>query len=138
MIENLNELYYSKIANNLNEIIPVKWKKVALCAEVDIGVVTIYFYFYDESKSTFEQGGFLHKQYGVNRRKYKAFSFELSDLILDLHKDIKEKTGDNWTILSFILYCNGEFKTNFGYENLYESCPIDRRKIWKNKYLTLD
>lgn len=138
MLERLNETYYSSIANCLNAIIPVQWRIIALNAEVEPDAVTLYFYFYDETKQLFVQSGELYKSYGINRKEYKILISELSDLILDLHTDIKEKIGDDWTTFSFVLNSNGSFKTKFGYEVLENSSQMERRDAWEKAYLVLE
>lgn len=49
------ELIYSQIANMLNEIIPVEWSKILLYAEVEPGVVDIYYCFYERDCGTLVQ-----------------------------------------------------------------------------------
>ena len=135
MIDKINETYYKQIANSVNNIIPVKWERIALYAEMGESSVMTFFYFYDCDKKSYIQGGDLYDNYSISRTDYRSFVVSLSKQIRALHDDILQNTGDDWTQMTFLLQKVGKFNVEFGYEDLNETTEMERRKVWKDKYL---
>lgn len=136
MIENLNESYFTKLAEALNNIIPVAWDKIVFYAEVEPDVVTQLFYFRETEKSAYIQGGDIYEKYNVSRKEYLIFVYEVSDLILEFNSEYSEKVDSKWASLTFMLESTGKFKTEFGYENLELKLETERHNEWKEKYLS--
>lgn len=135
MIENLNESYFEKLAEVLNNIIPVDWDKIVFCAEIEPDVVTQLFYFKESGSDEFIQGGDIYEKYNVSRKEYLFFVSEVSDLMLEFSSEYAKQLESNWTSLTFILESTGKFKTEFGYENLELKPETERHIEWKAKYL---
>lgn len=137
MNENLNESYFTKLAEALNNIIPVEWEKIAFYAEVESDAVTQFFYFREKGNPTYIQGGDIYAKYNVSRKEYLIFVSEVSDLILKFNSEYSKKVNSKWNALTFILESTGKFKTEFSYEDLETKSQIKRREEWEEKYLTL-
>jgi len=136
MNDNLNESYFTKLAEALNNIIPVEWDKIAYYAEVEPDVVGQFFYFREKGNPTYIQGGEICEKYNVNRKEYIIFVSEVYDLIQEFHSEYSEKANSKWNALTFVLESTGKFKTEFCYEDLESISETERRKEWKEKYLT--
>lgn len=129
------ELIYSQIANMLNEIIPVEWSKILLYAEVEPGVVDIYYCFYERDCGTLVQYEEIKKKYKVDDTALSLKQLKLAKIVYSLNNEFSKINKNRWTSMTFILEYSGKFHIDFGYENLSDSNNLDRRKQWKKKYL---
>lgn len=130
----LNEEYYIKYAQLLNEIVPIKWRRTCLCAEVSKESIATYFYFMDQD-GKYHQGGTICNDYSVDKSKYQKF---LSDLVAEIRKmnrDYLANQQEKWSVMTFCINSDGEFNIDFDYINLNNSDSRKRRKQWKEKYL---
>ena len=92
MKEDLLVPYYSKIANQLNDIIPVEWYDIVLYGEELGDVRTAMFYFRTKENSEYIAGGKIPKLYNVDSRIYLS-------LISQLYEQIKELKHEYFNIL---------------------------------------
>ncbi|OJU08951.1 MAG: hypothetical protein BGN88_07680 [Clostridiales bacterium 43-6] len=136
MIENLNESYFEKLAEALDNIIPVAWDTIIFYVEIEPDVVTHLFYFKESGNSNFTQGGDIYEKYNVSRKEYLLYVSEVSDLILEFNSEYSDQADSKWTSLTFLLESTGEFKTEFGYDNLELKSDTNRHNEWKEKYLS--
>lgn len=129
------ESLYSQIAEKAIAIIPTKWSKLLLYAEILPGVVTEFHYFIEEDSSKAIQFGDIPNIFGVERSEYNYKNLELTKLIRQMNKAFSHSNQEKWTTMTFLLKSDGWFNINFGYENLEETDVIYRRKEWEKKYL---
>lgn len=132
-IEKLNSL----IANKANQIVPVKWKKIILNAEVEMGVVSHYYCFYESQSGSLVEFGDVPKKYGVDRNDFKYSQLELTRLIREMNSESAQISQNIWTIMTFVLEQDGQFKIDYSYEKLSETNELDRREQFEKKYLNL-
>lgn len=133
-IERCEELYLL-IGNKANEIIPTKWSKILLYAEVVPGVVTNHYCFYEAESGNLVEFASIPQKYGIDRNELKHSSLELTRLIRQLHTEWDNSNQEKWTTMTFELESDGQFNIDYGYENLEETDVVFRRKEWEKKYL---
>ncbi len=131
------EILYSEIGNKLNEIIPAKWDKILLYVEVEPGVVSYYYCFYEANNGNLVQFDDLVKKYGVDAGELRLKELELTKVIKQLNNEFANNNQERWTTMTFILNSDGEFNIDYGYEDLYETDEVTRRKQWEDKYLKI-
>ena len=129
------EAIYNKIANKANEMIPVKWSKILLNAEIEPGVMTIHYVFYDEQNTELILFDDIPDRYNVDEDIYYNYRNELNDLINELNNETINENGERWSIVTFILNADGKFSIDYSYENLDETDEMIRRERFEEKYL---
>lgn len=129
------ETLYSEIANKANEIVPVKWSRILLNAECQPGVVTSYYCFYEAETGELIKFSSIPEIYRVDKNEVKYARLELTELISRLYEEWNNTDEEKWTTMTFILESDGEFKIDFGYENLEETDVLIRRQQWEKKYV---
>ena len=122
--------YYSEIANKLNELIPIDWKRVAMYTEVDDGWSTTTFYFIAEDDIVYHWGDIFEKL-GVDENEFDESFDELSDINEEFWNEFKMAEVDLWSSFSFDMTLDGKFKVEFNYNNLDEEIgPVGSKEIW--------
>lgn len=129
---NLNKCY-SKIANKLNEIIPVEWKKVAMYAEEFGDVSRAIFYFYTQDKDGNlipHNSGYLQDEYNVSEEEWDSSFDELYRVNKELWLEFEKAGEKTWDILIFKLDSNGKFKIKFEYDTDRNIDFFTKEIIW--------
>ncbi|MFZ5988014.1 MAG: immunity protein YezG family protein [Bacillota bacterium] len=131
------ESLYSQIAQKAIELIPTKWSKVLLYAEILPGVVTEVHYFIEEDTGKAIQFGDIPTTYQIERSEFNRKSLGLTKLIRQMNKEFVDCNQKMWTAMTFVLSSDGEFKIDYGYDNIEETDITIRRQQWEKKYLGL-
>ena len=124
---------YSEIANKLNEIIPVKWEKVAMYAEESGDVSSASFYFYTEEKEgklIEHNSGNLKNEYNMSDEEFNSLFNELFHINKKLWLEFKKGGEKTWDGLIFKLDSNGKFKIKFVYDTDEKVGYYERMIIW--------
>lgn len=136
-IRKMGELY-KKIANKVNDLIPVEWNEVYLYAEViENDSSHVYFYFNQMNNKEFIYCLYIPKIYNINERDFKMEILELNDYFVELHKEYKENNPMVWTNLTMHLNSSGKFKLDFDYTDIISSKLMisEMKALWKYKNL---
>lgn len=131
--ENNLSKYYSEIANKLNEMIPVEWKKIAMYAEELGDVSSASFYFYTENKNgdlIAHNSGNLQEEYNIDEGEYDYLLNELFQINKRLWLEFKKSGEKTWDILIFKLSSDGKFKIKFEYDVNRDVDYFERKIIW--------
>lgn len=129
--------YYEQIANKLDELIPIDWKRVAMYTEVDDGWSTTTFYFIAEDDIVYHWGDIFEKL-GVDEDEFDERFDELSDINEEFWNEFKIAEVDLWSSFSFDMISDGKFKVEFNYNDLDEEIgSVGRKKIWAYDMLGL-
>lgn len=126
---------YSKIANKVNEIIPVKWDKVILFAEVSEDASEVFFYFYPIGVHEPVYNLDIPRLYAIDEELVDVLRYELNDYFEDLWGAFKRSNQDTWTNLTLTLDKTGKFKIDYSYEDLSGTDAYERQIIWEYKHL---
>jgi len=129
---------YQKIADKIDDMIPVEWDKVYLYAEVlENDSTEVYFYFSELGKDTYTYWYYIPQIYNINKDLFKQLRRELFKYFEELHKEYINNNPEVWTNLTLFLDSNGKFKIDFDYEDVLASglFGTQRQAIWKYKYL---
>lgn len=129
------EAIYQEFANKFVEIVPVEWDKILFFSEVEEGANSIHYVFYESSTKQVKDVESLTSEYGMNRKKRKLYSLDLSRLITKLQAAFVEEGLEKWNLVTFILESTGKFNFHFEYVDLESSDVITRRNEWEKKYL---
>jgi len=129
------EAIYQELANKFVEIIPVKWDKLLFNSEVEEGAISTHYIFCESESKSFKDATSLTDEYGIDRKKRKYYSVELSRIVKRLHQAFVNEGQEKWNILTLILENDGRFKFDFEYVDLEETSSIERRNVWEKKYL---
>lgn len=129
---------YQKIADKLNEMIPVEWSELYLYGEViEHDSTTAYFYFTPKNSDNFEQGLDIIDKYHVDAGVFRKMRRELFSYCLELYLEYKNNNSEVWSNFTMYLSRNGKFKIDFEYDDIIEMSNSDRRVIWEYKYLNV-
>lgn len=122
--------YYAEIANQLNEIIPVEWKRIIMYAE-DLGdSSSVSFYFYTKEDKNIHHSGNIPEDFSVHRNIFRKLLRELRGTIKNLRNEFDKENEKLWYTLTFVLEEDWKFKVKFGYEIDNEISCFEREVIW--------
>lgn len=122
--------YYSDIANQLDDMIPVEWNKIIMYAEEN-GMSTIAnFYFYTKQDNKIHYSSNIPEDFSVSRDIYKQLLRELWSSIEGLWNEFKKADEKTWYTLTFTLESDWRFNAEFGYELDEEIGDFERRILW--------
>ena len=123
--------YYAEIANQLNEIIPVEWKRIIMYAE-DLGnSSSVSFYFYTKEDDNIHHSGNIPEDFSVSRNIFRKLLRELRGTIKNLRNEFHKENEKLWYTLTFTLEEDWRFNVKFGYEIDNEMSDFEREVIWE-------
>ncbi|XZI79737.1 immunity protein YezG family protein [Clostridium perfringens] len=122
--------YYSKIAEKLDEIIPVNWDKISMYAEEIGDVSSVSFYYYTDSCKKIHYSEDIPEEYNVNEEIYDLLTDELIAINKKLWLEFKNSGVPTWCSFTFNLDCNWKFKVKFNYERDNEIGRLEREIRW--------
>jgi uncharacterized protein (TIGR01741 family) len=126
------EALYQKIAEEVNSMIPDKWNKVYLYAEVLWDSSCIFFDFESETKKKYVYSLNIPEEYNVDENTFNKLDNELLALFEELHSEFEKNTPQAWTSLTMYLESSGKFKMDYNYDEI-TLAPHEQRIIWKYK-----
>ena len=108
--------HYSKIAEKLDETIPVDWDRVIMFAEEfgDVSSASFYFYVKNNSKPFFSSS--IPEDFNVSKDVYDDLWDELISINKDLWLDFKNEGTQPWDIMIFYLDNDWKIKIEFEYD----------------------
>lgn len=130
IIENI----YQEIADQIGRMIPEKWSSVYLYAEKWGDYDTVYFYYYPERDHKAHLHYEIAEQFQGGSTEFDHQEDDLRDTIIRLYEQYTSQDPEPWTHMTFILKHTGEFRIDYGYENLSGMGPIEKRRLWKEKH----
>lgn len=128
------EKIYQMIANTVNKMIPDKWNKIYLYAEVLCDSRCVYFDFESTTKNMFIYSLNIPDEYGVDENRFQELKHELIGLFEELHEEFKINSPQAWNSLVMFLDNTGKFKMDYSYDEV-KLTPHEQRIIWKYKML---
>ncbi|MDR0444206.1 MAG: DUF600 family protein [Treponema sp.] len=130
----LHEMY-GKIANHLNEMVPVEWDKIYLLGEVekDQASWSAIFYCVESESGEIKRGPELMKEHEV--QECHALDRKLFRMILELNNCFKEAGQELWEQVSFTLENSGKFDVQYFYDVVHENDggELPREVVWAHK-----
>ena len=132
---NFNEEYYKRIAEELVNVVPEKWERIYFRAEVGDESVSMYFYYRLIGSSEYEQGANLKRKYNLDRDVYSKFVSDICSIVQELNDDYVKNKQEKWTAMTYFINSNFNFTVDYEYFDLGSSLKMERREIWKEKYL---
>ena len=127
--EEILEYHYGEIANKLDEMIPVEWKKIVMQA-IDFGTsATVYFYFYTKDDQA-HYGSAIPNEYNVDQTIYNNFVSELIEVNSNFREEFVKANIDPWESMTFILNEDWSFSIDYNYDQNIEIGDFERRVIW--------
>lgn len=123
-------IYYSKIAEKLDEIIPVKWDKISMYAEEIGDVSSVSFYYYTDNCTKWHYSEDIPEECSVSEKIFDSLLDELISINKKLWLEFKNAGQPTWCSLIFNLDCNWKFQAKFGYERNNEIGPLERLIRW--------
>ncbi|WP_406621453.1 antitoxin YezG family protein [Bacillus atrophaeus] len=136
--EKMGELY-QKIAEQINEIIPSEWEKVALYAEILDDSSEVYFFFTtpQNQEYIYSHSHDIPEHFNVNEDIYDELLYELHDYFEELRNEFKTNNEDLWTNLTLHLERSGKFSIEYDYTDVIASDlnGTQRQVVWEYKNL---
>ncbi|CAM4030426.1 DUF600 family protein [Listeria booriae] len=132
----LNQIY-QKIAQKINDMIPVEWKEFHFHAEIQDGDGGVYFFFQPSNKQEYVYSYFIPEVYGVEKSSFDNSEDELFDLAIDLQSEFIENEMEPWFSVTLSVDENRKIKIHFDYLDWNKSNfgPSDRMKYFQFKQL---
>ena len=125
---------YKEIAHQINTMIPEEWATAKLYAESWPGYFTVYFYYDPESTNRPILNLDIPDLFSVDSDDFHLQKRQLRRTILALQQLFTEQEMETWTSFAMILNQDGTFQAEYGYEDLTELDPGEKREAWKAKY----
>jgi len=133
----LNKLY-RKIAEKINDMIPVEWEEFYFNGEVKDGEGGVYFFYTTlDEKKEYKYSHYIPRMYNVDRKVYNQFLHELFDLTVQLQQVFIDNQQEVWFSVTMIVNGEGKLTVRFSYVNWNDSefGPSDRIEYFEYKYL---
>ncbi|MDZ4485314.1 DUF600 family protein [Bacillus cereus] len=133
----LNKLY-RKIAEKINDMIPVEWEEFYFNGEVKDGEGGVYFFYTTlDEKQEYKYSHYIPRMYNVDRKIYNQFLHELFDLTVQLQQVFIDNQQEAWFSVTMIVNGEGKSTVRFSYVNWNDSefGPSDRIEYFEYKYL---
>jgi len=133
----LNKLY-RKIAEKINDMIPVEWEEFYFNGEVKDGEGGVYFFYTTlDEKQEYKYSHYIPRMYNVDRKIYNQFLHELFDLTVQLQQVFIDNQQEAWFSITMIVNGEGKLTVRFSYVNWNDSefGPSDRIEYFEYKYL---
>lgn len=112
--EKLSEMY-NKIANEINEMIPVEWEKVYVIAYVDDGGGQVIFYYTKPRNDELYYYSSIVEDYNVLEEIFDDLWMELYRSFKKLRNIFKEESLEPWTSCEFDFTRDGKLNVSFDY-----------------------
>lgn len=116
-------------------MIPEKWKKILLYAEVRDSYRKVYFYYYSFTNKEPVYSLEIPVKFNLKEEQFEKLENELYDLFLELQSEFVRQQQDKWTNLTYILEHTGKMKIKLGYEDLSQLDPVEKQETWEATYL---
>ncbi|WP_213421786.1 immunity protein YezG family protein [Bhargavaea massiliensis] len=126
--------HYEEIAHQINCMIPEEWTTVKLYAESWPGYSTVYFYYDPVSNTQPILNLDIPDLFSVDPDDTILQKRQLRRTVLALQQLFSEQEMETWTNFTLILNHDGAFQAEYGYEDLTELDPGEKREAWKVKY----
>ncbi|WP_111292589.1 immunity protein YezG family protein [Bacillus safensis] len=110
---------YKRIAEIINEMIPVKWDKVWMYAEIIDDSSEVNFYFCNPGNEELIYGHDISEMYSVSNSIYKELLLKLLHSFEDLKKKYVNSGFEEWSTAILKMEQQGKFSIEYGYENIY-------------------
>ncbi|WFD08955.1 immunity protein YezG family protein [Tepidibacter hydrothermalis] len=140
MEKQMNSLY-RKIAEKVNEMIPVEWDTFYFNGEVENGEGGVYFFYNTpEEKEKYIYCYDIMELYNGDTEIYEDLEDELFDLTNQLKQVFIDNNQEPWFSITIILSSQGRLKVDFDYAKWENSefGPTDIMKFWQKKYLKIE
>lgn len=134
--EGVNEIYRN-IVKKVDEIIPVKWKKIILYSEVTEELIISYFYFYENNNNEPVYSLDIDEKYDLDDEEIEKLSDELDEYLRELWNIFSLEKQQQWTNLTLYLNNIGEFNIDYDYRDLSNDDPYKQHIIWRYEKLGL-
>ncbi len=136
-IETEINILLEKVAQLVNETIPVEWKEFYFQSEVKEGDGGVFFFFNQRSSDEFEYCYYIPDRYNVDRKVYIEYEDKLFDCIIDLQELFIKNHQEPWFSVTIIVNEQRKLNVQFDYINWSESTfgPSARLNYFQYKYL---
>lgn len=137
MEERCNELY-QKIFNQIEDLIPDKWKKIYLYGEVLPDSVDMNLYFESATKNELINAMYIDEIYNLNSDKQQELRKKIRETIRQLKRVYAEEMEDKvWSNFTMVFEEDGKINIDFDYTDIPKSdtTVVDRHIIWEYEVL---
>ena len=131
--DKLNELY-GKMANHINNMIPVDWEELYCMGEVaqEDGSNSVVFYFKEKDGEDFIRSYDIARIYNESEEMHKNWKSELRSMIVEINQCFKDYEQEPWDRLTLKLDSTGAFNIDFEYDVTTGTFggPVEREVVW--------
>jgi uncharacterized protein (TIGR01741 family) len=128
------EKLFQRIAHTINNMIPDKWNKLYLYAEVLQDSTCVYFDFESATKNRFVYSLDIPEEYNIDEDKFTKLKRDLVGIFEELNHEFKLNTPQPWTNITMYLESTGKFKMDYNYDEV-KLPPHKQRVVWEYKTL---
>lgn len=135
----LNKLY-NKIAQQVNDMIPIEWDNFYFNGEVKNDAGGVFFFFKPKGEEQHIYSHYIPKLYSVDKKVYNKELHKLFLLTVELQRIFIENDQEPWFAVTLLVGDSGKLNVQFDYTNWYNSefGPTARIEYFKYKYLGQD
>lgn len=129
MERQLNTLY-NKLAQHINNMIPVEWDKIYLLGSVteDKAYSSIFYFVESETQKTIRGYDIINK-YSIPENIWKYLWQQMMDIVLEINNCFCKNGQESWNEMIFIIDKYGEFNIDFNY-NVKDVASFARETVW--------
>lgn len=123
----MNNELFQEIFDKLQDGLPEEWDKVVLYVAYFDGNFTMKYY------AKKDETGYVdcYNIEGMNNSKLVKLFMSLNNIIAPDREKLGKK---KWSVMTMIVSADGEFKTEFDYDNI-DDISLDYEDDWEKKYL---
>ncbi|AKL98211.1 immunity protein YezG family protein [Endomicrobium proavitum] len=131
------EALYQKIGSAVSAMIPEKWQRVMLYAEVEEDRSTVIFYYYTDENNKPVYSLDIEDFPGIDKQYINSLYDDLMEYIRSLWEEFRTQKQQVWSSLTMQLFNVGKFNIYFDYSEFDESRIniVQRQMLWKYKNL---
>lgn len=132
----MNDLY-RKIAEIIDQMIPLEWDEFYFNGEMENGEGGVFFFFKPKNEDDYVYSLDIPNNYDINSDEYNLLENKLFEVTNDLKNVFLENGQESWFSVTMKLTSEGKLKIEYDYTNWGDSNfgPSDRLEYWESKYL---
>lgn len=132
----LNSLY-TKIAQQVNDMIPVEWDNFYFNGEVKEKDGGVFFFFTPKGENQYVFSHYIPKFYSVDKRTYNKELHKLFELTGNLQQIFIDNDQEPWFSVTLIVKDESKLNVYFDYTNWLDSefGPTDRIRYFEHKHV---
>ncbi len=135
MLDRELERLEETLATELYHIPPVEWNRIVFCSELSPTLPSYWYYFFPTMDNDPRQSYSLFEEFGFDKEDADNYDKGVIDALHNMIRYLYADGESPWNVLTVIVEHTGDYQFEFDKQDFSLSYPMDRREVWKAKYL---